>query len=319
MKLVVAAAMLGLVARGAPAQPESPAANADAIVVTAQRSGIPVWRVRSGNATLILVGTIEDVANGTDWRPESLEAALRQADQVMFPQAIQYTGGFFAVMGAPAKAKRMERLPAGQSLSNFLTDAQFRRLTALQAKGLLKPGFETRRPLFVAYDLMQAGKGERPGGFLTISRVDWKADPDGFVRNAIRKFHLRLVPGRRESLNGALARLAATPPAQHVPCLLATAGFAEAGPAAFHARSKAWAARRVPEVVNSVAERAFTTCASVIRDNENAALIEAQLAGVLRQPATTLAVLELSTLARNGGILDWLTAQGFEVTGPRWK
>jgi hypothetical protein len=32
-----------------------------------------------------------------------------------------------------------------------------------------------------------------------------------------------------------------------------------------------------------------------------------------------MAVLGLSTLGGEGGLLDYLNAQGFEVSGPRWK
>lgn len=296
-----------------------PADNSEEIVVTAQRSGIPVWRVHGPAGTLVLVGTIEDVAKGTNWNPDSLAAALRGADQVMFPEATQYTGGFFSIMGARGKVRRMERLPAGQSLAQLVPPAEYQHLLALRDRGALNPGFEARHPLFVAYDLMQVAKGDRPGGYLSISRVDWKADPQGFVRYTINKYHLRLVPMRKESLNGALARIAATPPAAATPCLAAAIRYAEADPSTYQARSQAWAARRVPEVVRSPAERAFRACAAAIRNEPDRETIEASLFGVLRQPGTTVAVLELSTLAAEGGILDKLAAAGLEISGPRWK
>jgi hypothetical protein len=312
------ASLIVAIATRAEAQPVP--AKADEIVVSAWRSGVPVWRVRGGTSTLVLVGTIEEVAPGTNWNPDSLAAALRGADQVMFPQDVRYTGGFFAMIGAPAKARRMERLPAGQSLLSYLTPDQARQLASLRERGLLRPGYEGRRPLFVAYDLIEAGKGKPPsGGFLSVSRVDWKTDPSGFVRNAISKYHLRLVPMRQESLNGTLARLAGTPPPLHVPCLSAAARFAEAGPAAFQARSQAWVARRVREVVSSPAEQAYTTCARVVRNNEDSEAIKSSLLGILRQPLTTVAVIEVSTLARPGGILDQLAAAGFDISGPAWK
>lgn len=298
---------------------QAPQPTSDEIVVTAQRSGIPVWRVRGAAGTLVLVGTIEGVAKGTNWNPDGLAAALRQADQVMFPQAVQISAGFVSIMGAPGKVRRMERLPAGQTLADFLTADQFAQLLPFRERGVLKPGFETRRPLFVAHDLMEAAKGERPSGFLSISKVDWKSDPQGFVRSTIDRYHLKLVPLRKESLTGALRRIAAMPPSRQTPCLLAAARFAQADPSTYRARSQAWVTRRVAEVVRSPAEHAFTTCASTVREAQDAQTIEASLLGVLRQPITTVAVLEISTLATEGGILDKLSAAGFEITGPAWK
>ena len=320
MKLVGSAFLMlaSLLPTRSQAQPAA-ADNSEEIVVTAQRSGIPVWRVHGSAGTLVLVGTIEDVAKGTDWNPDSLAAALRGADQVMFPQAVQYTGGFFSIMGARGNVRQMERLPARESLAQFTVPGDYQQLLALSGKGAVKPGFEARHPLFVAYDLMQFAKGERPGGYLSISRVDWKADPQGFVRYTINKYHLRLAPMQKESLNGALAPIAATPPRAATPCLAAAIRYAEADPSTYQARSQAWAARRVPEVVRSPAERAFTTCAAAIRNEPDAWGIKSSLFGVLRQPGTTVAVLELSTLAADGGIFDKLAAAGFEIGGPRWK
>jgi hypothetical protein len=201
------ALLVSVACQAAIAAPPPPAADADQIVVTARRSGIPVWRVRGPQSDLILVGTIEDVAKGTDWNPESLLSALRQADQVMCPQMVRYTGGFFSMINASTKARRMEPLPRGQTLENFANPAQFQRLVTLQNRGLLAPGFEARRPLYVAYDLMQRGKGERPSrSFLSISRVDVRTDPDAFIRSAIKKYRLRLVPMRTQSLKSAMAR-----------------------------------------------------------------------------------------------------------------
>jgi hypothetical protein len=40
---------------------------------------------------------------------------------------------------------------------------------------------------------------------------------------------------------------------------------------------------------------------------------------LLAQPQLTVAVVELGSLARPGGVLDSLAAAGFDVRGPRWK
>ena len=308
-----------LLSTGSNAQPVAPA-NADAIVITAQRSGIPVWRVRGPAGTLVLVGTSEDVAKGTNWNPESLANALRGADQVMFPQDAQLTGGFLAMLRAPGKVRRMQRLPAGETLARYVTPLQFRRLVGLQERGLLKSGFERQRPLFVAYDLIEAAKGEpASGGFLSISRVDWKTDPKAFVRTSISRFRLRLVPMRKQSLNSALDNVATIPPAAQVPCLLAAADAADAGAQSFRARSQAWVRRQVPAVLNSPAERAFAICGSVVRTGPTPQELETTLVGVVQQPLVTLAVVDLSQLGGADRILDHLAARGYELSGPAWK
>ena len=40
---------------------------------------------------------------------------------------------------------------------------------------------------------------------------------------------------------------------------------------------------------------------------------------LLTGPQVTLAVVSLASLAKPGGVLDDLVAEGFDVRGPRWK
>jgi uncharacterized protein YbaP (TraB family) len=306
-----------LTSSAAPAQTAVPNPTSDEIVVTAQRSGIPVWRVRNGRSTVVIVGTIDGVAEGTDWRPEQLAAALRGADQVMFPQATQYQGGIFQILGVRAKAKKLAYLPPGQGLQTYLSPAQLSRIASLQSRGMLQKDFANRRPIFVAYDLIEAAKRERTSsGFLSISRVDWKADPDAFVRHTAKKYRLRMLPMRTERLTVAFDKIGQLPANRQLPCLMAAADFAEAPAGTYQARSQAWAKRRVPVVLASPADIAFSTCAPLVRQGPDA---RSSLVQALNQPLTTIAVLGLSTLGGQGGVLDYLNAQGFEVGGPRWK
>src|SRR6478672_6022405 len=73
--------------------------EAQEVVVTAQRAGAPVWRVRSATGTLVLVGSIDNVAAGTAWRPEALAETVSKADRVMFPQMIGISLSPFSLVG----------------------------------------------------------------------------------------------------------------------------------------------------------------------------------------------------------------------------
>lgn len=112
-------AVAGALAIEAPATfpPEAPPATEEAeeVIVTARRSGIPVWRVTGPTATVILVGAIEEVSHGTRWDPGSLTTALRQADQIIFPQEEDFRASPFAIIGYVVKFLRMAKLPKGHS------------------------------------------------------------------------------------------------------------------------------------------------------------------------------------------------------------
>ena len=95
--------------------------------------------------------------------------------------------------------------------------------------------------------------------------------------------------------------------------------MAEAGPAAVQARSDAWAARRVPDVLASPAEPVYQNCwpAGVFAERNVELLPE--MKRLLNEPQVTMAVLGLKALAERGGILDGLQAAGFDIQGPAWK
>ena len=51
----------------------------DDVIVVARRSDAPMWTVTRGDSTLILVGAVNGLPHGFDWRPGGLEAAAQRA------------------------------------------------------------------------------------------------------------------------------------------------------------------------------------------------------------------------------------------------
>jgi uncharacterized protein YbaP (TraB family) len=139
-KLKVMAAALALAATVQPAAAQAPNAQAEEIVVTAQRTGVPVWRVNSPTTTLVLIGSIDGVAKDTKWDPAALTETLRKADRVMFPSMMQVAVSPFSMVGYYMKFRKQGTLPKGQTLQTMLAPAQYERLAALQKRGVLKAG-----------------------------------------------------------------------------------------------------------------------------------------------------------------------------------
>lgn len=302
------AAALAAAISAAPAAAQAPA-QADEIVVTAQRTGIPVWRVTSPQTTLVLIGAINGVARDTRWNPAALAETLRKADRVMFPSMTQLTGSPFALIGYYAKWRKQATLPKGQSLATMLPPAQFRRLVALQRQGVLKPGFERTHPFHLANALRKYAEGKRGYG-PPASQV---------VHRAVRKHKIRMVPVETVRAKAVAGDFFSTPARAYLPCLIDSIALVEAGPGVVKARSDAWAQRRVREVLASPANKVWDSCQPPAIDKIPRADFRVQLRSLLSQPQLTVAVVELDTLARPGAVLDSLTAAGFDVAGPRWK
>jgi hypothetical protein len=312
LKMIGAAAMAGLaLASAAPAQKAADdRAQAQDIIVTGRKSGVPMWTVRSDTTTLVLVGGINGVSKATHWDPAALTEALRKADRVMFPQSYALTASPFRAIGWIAKWNKMGSLPKGQSLSAIAGPPAMRRLAALRTRNMVRADYDRRHPLHLSMDLRDRGKGD----------IDYGRDVAEYARNAAKKHKLaEVVPIQRSKAKPVVKDLFASTPEDHLPCLEAALAMAEAGPAAVQARSDAWAARRVRDVLTSPADPVYERCwpSGVFAERETELL--PQMKQLLAEPQVTMAVLSLKTLAERGGLLDGLQAAGFDIQGPAWK
>jgi hypothetical protein len=312
LKTFGAAAMAAIAfASAAPAQNKADdRAQVEDIVVTGRRSGVPMWTVRSETTTLVLVGGINGVSKTTHWDPAALTEALRKADRVMFPQSYALTASPFRAIGWIAKWNKMGSLPKEQSLSAIAGPQAMRRLAALRARNMVRADYDRRHPLHLSMDLRDRGKGD----------IDYGRDVAEYSRNAAKKHKLaEVVPIQRSKAKPVVKDLFASTPQDHLPCLEASLTMAEAGPAAVQARSDAWAARRVRDVLTSPADGVYERCwPSGVFAERNVELLP-QMKRLLAEPQITVAVLSLRTLAERGGLLDGLEAAGFDIQGPAWK
>ena len=121
------AAGLSLAASEAPAQETE---SQDAIVVTAQRSGAPIWTIDTARGTILLVGEIVEVPKATPWRPERLEAATAGAQRVILGTKAKVSPG--DILRLIFAGGKLTRLPKGMQAADYLDDTQRRRRSVAQ-------------------------------------------------------------------------------------------------------------------------------------------------------------------------------------------
>lgn len=294
----------------AAAQPASPVApSEEAIVVTARRSGIPVWRISKGPATVVLVGTIADITRGTTWSAAALESAVAQSRRVVFPQTV-------AISLSPAdsdfwnrKWEQLARLPADRPLTTLVSTGEQARIAALVGTGLAPRDWSTIHPMPLALAIQTRLRK------LALTEGDIEATVDA----AIKANKVFRVPVKRANADTILWGLVQTRPADHLDCLRATLALAEAGPAELRRRSTAWAARDVRAAVASPVAALEGACWPGNRDRDLAAGLLATTRGALKRKGVTLAVVNIDSLARPDGLLDRLAADGAAIDGPAWR
>lgn len=285
-------------------------AEGQEVVVTARRTGIPVWSVEGPRGTLVLVSSISPLAPGTKWEPGSLTSAVSKADRVLFLNGAQGSASPFQAVGWYLKFRNRATLPKGQTLRQMLPPQDLQRLSMLERRGVLKTGWDRRNPLHLSIELRNRTQG----------KMKEVSGASGYVRAAARTYKRPMVPLRSVALGPLAKRFFALPPSAFVPCLRDSIALAEAGSGVFKARSDAWAQRRVRDVLSYPGGSGdILHCGPPEIRDALAPDLRPTIRRLAGEPGTTLAVVDLKQLAETGGILDSLVAAGHRVRGPAWK
>lgn len=279
------------------------------IVVSAKRSGAPMWTIDTPTGTVLLVGEIRAVPKSTPWEPARLRDATSEASRVILRAAPKFSPG--DVLRLIFRGGSFTKLPDKQVAARYLTVAQRARLAALEAR--YKADYDRGSFLMSAFDLL-------------VRRLDFDNDTtddaSDIVQKAANKADIPIVRPERFRGEDLLDNLAAAPPASHIPCLEAAMTATEAGPTVIEARGNDWRRFDIPAVMANPLEVALNTCwpwadedlGGEIRDQWTRMIAEASTA-----QGVTLAVVPLGVLAEKDGVLDQLEARGFAVAGPKWR
>lgn len=284
-------------------------ATVDEIIVTARRSGAPMWEVTRGGSTILLVGAIQAVPAGVEWRPDALEQATRQAQRVYFPQRIAASpADLFRVIW---RSRTLTRMPEGRTTADYLSPDWQARLDALEAA--FGEDWSRDSFLIVSSELLSDRLGLRDRGNQEVGEV---------VRRAARRARVPVTSIGSVRGDAVIDDLLNRSPESWVPCIEASIAATEAGRPAVEARGLAWIRFDVPAVMGSPIEVAMSQCWPW-SDPTLGTLLRGQwisaVEGAMRQPGVTLAVAPLRVLAEPSGVLDDLERRGYEIIGPDWR
>lgn len=293
----------------APLAAQDSAPSDNAIVVTAQRSGAPMWTIDTPTGTVILVGEIRAIPKTTPWEPARLEEATREADRVILGARPKISpGDIFRLMFSGGK---FTRLPDKTVAGDYLSPAQWQRLAAIGTAH--EEDYSRQSFLLTSFEMLRKQ--------LRFNR-DTAREPADVVKDAAEKADVPIT--RAATLRGEdiIDNLADAPPAAHIPCLTAAMDAVEAGPQIVEQRATDWRRYRIPQVMANPLESALGQCwpwADETLGSELRTIWVDRIAEASAATGTTLAVVPLRVLAEEGGVLDQLDARGFDIAGPAWK
>ena len=309
----ILAGLAALTATPLAAQDSAPAESDNApensIVVTAQRSGAPMWVVETPSGTVILVGEIRAIPKTTPWEPARLEEATKVADRVILGARPRISpGDVFRLMFSGGK---LTKLPDKTVASDYLDAAQLQRLDTLAAAH--KKDYARQSFLLTSFRMLREE--------LRFNK-DTARDASDVVKDAAEKADVAIT--RAATLRGedVIDNLFEAPPQAHIPCLVAAMDAVEAGPQIVEERAANWRRFRIPAVMGNPLESALGQCwpwADETLGSELRTIWVDRIAEASAAKGTTLAVVPLRVLAEGGGVLDQLDARGFDIAGPPWK
>lgn len=306
---IAACAMLGVLSlTGLPqARAEADQAGED-IVVTARRSGAPMWTIQTSAGNVILVGEIVEVPKATPWRPERLEGATSRAQRVIIGTKGKVSPG--DVFRLLFRGDSITKLPKGRVAGDYLTSSQLARLHAIETR--FGQDYERKNFLITAHDLLSKR--------LSFDR-NTGDDATEVVRRSAQRARIPVRPVGEVRGEDMLDNLFEASPTTHISCLEAAMTAADAGADVVTERGRAWTGFDVPAVMDNPVEAALGQCWPWTSDGFGTLLRDQWLTAIndaASQPGTTLAVVPLRILAEPAGLLDQL-AKKYAIEGPEWK
>jgi len=306
----------GAAAAGAP--PEE-------VLVEGRQPGPGMWRVKSGDHTLWILGSLTPLPKKMSWDSSAADAVLGQSQELILPGTVRPDIGFFHGMLLLPSLMSARKNPDGKKLVDILPPDLYARWAALKARYIgHDDAIESWRPLFAAMQLYskaidQAGLERRDIVQPEIAKLarDHKLRvTDPAIKLAVDKPHAAIKEFSKIQLSD-------------VDCLAATISRLESDLGAMRVRANAWARgdlralRGLPFAsqrdsclaavmgAETVQERGLQDLPERIANRWLDAAVTA-----LRNDKSSFAVLSMDELVRPDGRLAALKAKGFEIEEP---
>lgn len=174
VRLLSAAAMIAMIAvpklwaaEAAPGEPDTVLAT---VLVTGDQPGPGLWRIRNGDNSLWLLGTVSPLPRRMRWMSDEVEGRIALSQAVILPPTLRFESGIGRVRSLflLPSLLRARNNPDGVLLADLLPPELHARWQALKARHMPRNrSVERWRPLFAAdrlYEEAIEGQGLRAGG-----------------------------------------------------------------------------------------------------------------------------------------------------------
>jgi uncharacterized protein YbaP (TraB family) len=299
----------------------------ETLVVSGRQPGPGMWRVSRGGHVLHVLGTVSPLPRRMEWMSADVEAVIARSQVVIeAPHVVVDSDvGMFRGLALVPALLRARNNPGKQPLHARVSPELYARWQVLKARYMGRDrGVEKRRPLVAAQELYEAAlkaSGLRMGGVVTP--VVRRAAKDAGVPLLATKVALKV-----EDPKGVLRELNESDLAD-TECFAGTMARIETDLDNMRARANAWADGDIEALRTLSYDDHYTTCLEALTgsavarrlgiDDLRARAAATWLATAERALAdhpVSFAVLPMSQLLAEDGLLARLGARGYEIQAP---
>ena len=296
----------------------------DEVLVTGERPGPGMWRVSRGAHELWILATLQPLPKNMVWRSELVEQRIANSQVVISPPRIDADVGFFRGLTLIPALLRARKSPDGRTLEQILPHDLYIRWLALRVK-FGTPDDEHKRPMLAALDLYQKALDQSG---LTANETVWDT-----IEKTARKDHVAVQPVllelKLDDAKGAIHDLNKIPQDAEIACFSKAVERLETDLQPMRERANFWSLgdidglRSLPYPDEEVAcLNAFLAVPEFREPYERG---RAQLTSLwlstaeaaLEKNASSFAVLPITVLLKEDGMLDRLRGKGYEIKEPK--
>lgn len=295
--------------------PQPPPTQLDELTVTGERTGPGMWRVHRGNAQLWILGSISPLPKGITWRSKQVEQVLATTQRVLVPKPLEI--GIVRILWLLITERDVIMIHSGKRLKDVLPQNLYQRFELQRARFTSDADkWERYRPIVASAFLEQAA-------FHSVG-LSARLDLGAAVRALAKKQNVPVEEVKIAGVGDFLDTLKVMTPLTEDACVDASLVTVESGLPRLMDRARAWSTGNVERIQQTPQPAEVDACLAALDSGASkgdlvARVRQAWLSAIVKSlqgGGATLAVVNMDLLLGNGGLLDGLRAQGYEVDSP---
>lgn len=290
------------------------------VTIIGEAAGPGLWKIRNGDNTLYLLGTLSPLPKKLEWRSREVENVLARAKQVIPARSdVEADIGPIKAVQLYMQYRKLRGNEEKQSLEAVLPPDMFQRFENLRQKyaprerDMLK-----RRPLIAAGELWSEA--------LSRSGLTGRNDVSRKVEKLAKSRKVPIVVPTVviDDPKGTLAEVGRIPREAELTCMRSTLARMESDLEAARRKAEAWSVGDIDALRSGTATEQRETCWSALQQSPKLAAIRQQFeegwfrlaVDAVEKHDVALAVVPINELFGRNGVLARMKARGYVVDEP---